>query len=376
MSGIDIVRINRIIELIERRGLDFVQNMLNTREESPETLAGIFASKEALGKHLGSGINKNILENSIILKDDKGKPSIIFGKKKYELSISHDGDYAIAIVTGKGGIMVDKDLIKLLPGRPSNANKATFGRLGIVAGQKGMIGCAKLSSRAAMRAGAGYVYLFSEEENKTSLEICLDEEIIMGREDLLFFCTIDALAVGPGIGYSSEEYMKKLFSYIAERNIRTVLDADGLYYLKKFGNIGMNQLIITPHPMEAARLLSKDVSYIMKNRLKSAEEISQKYSCDVIIKGEGSLVYNKNGDYYINESGNNGLATAGTGDVLTGIIGAFLANGCDTYRAGKLGVYFHGLSADIMAQKISKRAMIASDIIEGLKYVFMEEDYA
>ena len=92
MSGIDIVRINRIIELIERRGLDFVQNMLNTREESPETLAGIFASKEALGKHLGSGINKNILENSIILKDEKGKPSIIFGKKKYELSISHDGD--------------------------------------------------------------------------------------------------------------------------------------------------------------------------------------------------------------------------------------------------------------------------------------------
>ena len=161
MSGIDIVKINRIIELIERRGLDFVQNMLNTREESPETLAGIFASKEALGKHLGSGINKNILENSIILKDEKGKPSIVLDNKNYDLSISHDGDYAIAIVTGDSEIMVDKDLLKLLPGRPSNANKATFGRLGIVAGQKGMIGCAKLSSRAAMRAGAGYVYLFS-----------------------------------------------------------------------------------------------------------------------------------------------------------------------------------------------------------------------
>lgn len=370
--GIDIVKIDRIKNLIERRGLSFVQNMINTREERIETLAGVFASKEALGKALGIGINLSILRESQIIKDDLGKPSIKYKDNFYNLSISHESDYAVAVVSGfnNGSITPNSEMLNLLPKRPSNSNKSTFGRLGIIAGSKDMVGCVKLSSRAAMRTGAGYVYVFSEEVNKLILEISLDEEIIMGRDDILYFCSIDALAVGPGIGYSKEDYMKSLFQYIADRNIRTVLDADGLYYLKKFGNPGMNNLIVTPHPKEAARLLDISVKEIMQNRLEAAKKISQKYTCDVIIKGEHTLVYSKDGQYSFNDTGNNGLATAGTGDVLTGMIGAFLANGCDTYTAGRLGVYFHGLSADYMSQNMSKRAMIASDIVEGLKYVF------
>lgn len=371
MLGIDVVKIDRIKDMIDRRGLSFVQNMINTREENIETLAGVFASKEALGKALGTGINLSILRESEIIKDELGKPSIKYKEKVYNLSISHESNIAISVVCGiKNDISIDEEMLDLLPKRPSNANKSTFGRLGIIAGSQNMVGCVKLASRAAMRAGAGYVYVFSDNSNKAALEICLDEQIIMGRDDILYFCSVDALSVGPGVGYSKEDYMKDLFQYIAERNIRTVLDADGLYYLKKFGNIGMKNLIITPHPKEAARLLDVSVKEIMKNRLESAEKISQKYDCDVIIKGENTLVYSKDGKYTVNKTGNNGLATAGTGDVLTGIIGAFLANGCDTYTAGRLGVYFHGLSADYMSLNMSKRAMIASDIIEGLKYVF------
>lgn len=370
--GIDVVKIDRIKDIIDRRGLSFVQKMLSTREESVETLAGIFASKEALGKAIGTGINFSILKEAEIIKDEYGKPSIKYRDVFYNLSISHEKDIAVAIVCERmGGCMnVDKNMIDLLPSRPSNANKSTFGRLGVVAGSRNMIGCVKLSSKAAMRTGAGYVYVFSDKDNKLPLKISLDEEIIMSREDILFFCSIDALAVGPGIGYSSEEYMRSLFQYISDRNIRTVIDADGLYYLKKFGNLGMRNFIITPHPKEAARLLDVSVKEIMENRLESAKKISQKYDCDVIIKGENTLVYSKSGDYIYNSTGNNGLATAGTGDVLTGMIGAFLANGCDTYTAARLGVYFHGLSADYMSSIISKRAMIASDIIDGLKYVF------
>lgn len=370
--GIDIVKIDRIKDMIDRRGLSFVQDMLSTREERVETLAGVFASKEALGKALGFGINLSILREAKIVKDEFGKPSIKYKDKLYNLSISHESNLAIAIVCElcRDKVYPDENMLSLLPKRPSNANKSTFGRLGLVAGSNNMIGCVKLSARAAMRAGAGYVYVFTNESNKLPLEICLDEEIIMSREDILFFCSIDALAIGPGIGYSQEEFMKSLFLYISERNIRTVIDADGLYYLKKFGSLGMKNFIVTPHPKEAARLIDTSVKEIMENRLESAKKISQKYGCDVIIKGEKTLVYCKDGNYTINSTGNNGLATAGTGDVLTGIIGAFLANGCDTYTAGRLGVYFHGLSADYMSLIMSKRAMVASDIIDGLKYVF------
>lgn len=376
MAGIDMVQIARIENLIERRGITFVQKMLNTREDRSDTLAGIFASYEALGKYIGTGLTEDILKNAEVKKDKLGKPSIFYNGETYELSISHEGDYAIAIVSGKiNQIKIEEEFLKLLPKRPKNSNKSTFGRLGVFAGRRGMAGCAKLVANAAMRAGSGYVYVFTDETSKEILQISLVEEIIDDKQNI-FSHKLDAIAMGPGIGYDDEEFVLKIFNFAAENNIKMVLDADGLFYLKKFGNIGIENLTITPHVLEAARLLDVDATKITENKIECAKQISQKYNTNVIIKSDESIICGKKGECFWNPTGNNGLSKAGSGDVLTGTIGAFLANGVDALNATRLGAYFHGLAADYLAAHISKRSILASDIIEAYKYVFLEEDNA
>lgn len=372
MIGIDIVKISRIENIIQKRGLEFAQKMIGSSANNVETLAGHFALKEAFGKALGTGLTIDILNNAHVDYHKNGRPFLNYNGKRYFASISHDGEYAVANIDIRNFI-ADQKYLELLNKRPENSNKSTFGRLGIVAGYNNMPGSAILATKAAFRVGSGYVYLYSNEKLLPIFQNNCTEAIVGNLDE---FCNRkhDAILIGPGIGFNLENEVQEIFKIIEENQIPTIVDADGFYYLKKHGL--KTKLILTPHPKEASRLLDVDVDFVLANREGAAKAIAEKYNSICILKGNNSLIADPKHNIIVNRSGSNALATAGTGDVLAGMIGGFLAQGMDAKSAAIAGAYFHGIAADIFSHKYSKRSMMAGDLIDMLKYVFRGEDYA
>lgn len=373
MIGVDIVKISRIEKIIKKRGLKFVQKMIGSEATRLETLAGHFAAKEAFSKAVGTGLTINFLKKSSINYNKSGRPFLEYNSKRYFVSISHDGEYAIATVDAKK-IIADNYHLNLLNKRNENSNKSTFGRLGVIAGYNNMPGSAILATKSAFRVGVGYVYLYSNENLINTLQTNCVEAIINNIDDFFKNKKYDAIALGPGIGFEIDDKIKKIFDFIEENKIPTIIDADGFYYLKKYGL--KTKLILTPHPKEASSLLDVDMNYVINNRKESALKIAEKYDAICLLKGNNSLIADQKHNIIVNRTGSNALATAGTGDVLTGIIGGFLAQGMDVKSAATAGAYFHGLAADIFSAKYSKRSMMSGDLIDILKYVFRGEDYA
>ncbi|MDO5716523.1 MAG: NAD(P)H-hydrate dehydratase [Tissierellia bacterium] len=364
--GVDLIRISRIEDLIRRKGLSFVQSMVASKASQPETLAGIFAAKEALSKALGVGLNRSILREAEVKKNHLGKPYIVFRHRVYDLSISHDGDYAIAFVSGDSHVLLEREMVEKLPPRDTKGNKKTFGRLAIVGGSSSMVGCMTLAAEAGLRTGAGYVHLYVPSEIKEILQIKTTEAIVHVLDDPTHLGNYEALAMGPGM----ERPIPKLMEEITERNRPVVMDADGLRWLKE-STFFPKQLIVTPHHGEASRLLDVSEEEIGADPLSYAKKISKKFSCVCVLKGAPTYVVYLD-RIYVNTTGNEGMGTAGSGDVLTGMIGAFLAGGASLWDAAVAGVYFHGLSADEMTRTIGRRSCKAGDIVEGLKILFRE----
>ncbi len=366
MIGIDIVKVSRFQDLIDRRGLDFVQKMLNTSSNDVDSLAAIFAAKEALGKALKTGINRNILKNAKLIREPSGAPTIYYNKKLYELSISHDAGIAVAVVSGSGRYEMDEKIQSLIKSRDQYGNKSSFGRLAIVAGSKKMTGAAALSANAAMRTGVGYTYLYVPEELISIMQLKTTEVIVDDIKNFYEDIKLNAIAIGPGIGYDRDREIINIFNICNKNNIPILVDADGFYYLKKY-NLKAN--IITPHEMEAARLLDEDISFIKANREQSAIKLSKKYDVITLLKGKDSIITDGK-EVFINQTGNSGLASAGTGDVLSGIISSLLAQGYDAIDAARLGSYIHGRAAEIYSEEKSEHSLIASDIIDYIGYIF------
>lgn len=252
-----------------------------------------------------------------------------------------------------------------LPQRNAESNKGTYGKVLNIAGSKYMRGAAFLSSVSALKVGCGYVVLASCEEVLSDVVAKLPEVVlapITQLQKLLEAC--DVVSVGCGLSLEKVSFDVVEQVLCKKLKIPIVIDADGLNILsqiKSFDN--QENLILTPHPKEAERLLGVECSLILKNPEIYAKEISKKYSCVTVLKTHQTVVCSRDLEIYKNNTGNSGLAKAGSGDILCGMIAGFLAQKMDSFQACKLAVYLHGLSADIAKNDLTEYGILASDIV-------------
>lgn len=272
--------------------------------------------------------------------------------------------------------MFDIDEIKqrfpcLCNKRNSNSHKGTFGTVGIVGGSVGMTGAVVLASIAALKTGCGKVFAgFSQ--NDIPLPYLPEQPEIMlnTADDLIKRKDITVWVVGCGLGqnFNAIKLLDKIL--LSNKFSPILLDADALNLLAQLSSENIETLpektirILTPHPLEAARLLNCSVDNIQKNRSQSALKIAQRYKSWVVLKGENSVIAHFDGTVIINDSGNPTLATAGSGDVLSGIIGSLLAQNIITKQAIAGGVWLHGKAGEILAHKGLSIGATASEIID------------
>ncbi|MDP8234306.1 MAG: NAD(P)H-hydrate dehydratase, partial [Candidatus Saelkia tenebricola] len=263
------------------------------------------------------------------------------------------------------------------------------GKVFVLAGSLGMSGAAYLSSLAALRSGAGLVYLGipkslnSEAEGKITEVITvplpetkqktLSVKAFKKIKSILKDC--DLLLIGPGLSrnISTQELVVKL---VLTMKKPILLDADGINAFKSrvklFKKRKAQSLILTPHLGEFSRLLRMPVQKIKDNRKELVSKFAEEYKLTLVLKGHNTIVASGDGKSFFNNSGNPGMATAGSGDVLSGIIVGLLGQGLTDFEAASLGVYIHGKAGDIAAWDKTELALIATDILENIPIVFKE----
>lgn len=282
-------------------------------------------------------------------------------------------------------LLTEATIAAQLPERNPAGHKGTFGRVLVLGGSEGMTGAAILAARAAVRSGAGLVYSAYPESLGTIMETNLIEPVkrplrgsalhfeeSMAEAALEMASEVDAVALGPGIGRdpSTARFVQAMIERVAAP---MVIDADALNLLS--GNLDWlrsrpGPTVLTPHPGEAARLLQTSTDAIQASRLTAFTEFAETYGVVTVLKGAQSVVTSPEGQRYLNPTGNSGLAKGGSGDVLTGLIGGLLAQGCSATAAAQIGVFLHGVAADRAADKIGVRAMAPSDLIDYLGEAF------
>ncbi len=286
-------------------------------------------------------------------------------------------------------MMADRYLIDdhktadLLPERIARSNKGTYGHSLIMAGSFGMCGAAVLSAEAAYRSGCGLVSVLSPACNRLIIQTALPEALFLcmpENADPLFAdgrkLKYHAAAAGPGLG-REQSVKRHLLRLIDELSCPIVLDADALNLLSedlaflpvKERTEGRN-FIITPHPGEMARLTGVCVKDILADPVSVAEEFASRYGLIVVLKDLHTVVTDGRRTY-INDTGCDGMATGGSGDVLTGMITSLLAQGCPAFTAAALSVRIHGTAGEIAAEKFGCRGMIASDIVRCIPDAFL-----
>jgi len=255
-----------------------------------------------------------------------------------------------------------------LPPRKAEDNKGSFGSLAIIGGDTGMVGAVLLSARAALHSGVGRTYVSMLCKNAPSIDLYQPEIMLRNLDDLANLSQLNALVIGPGLGQSDTAI--DLLSFWISKNITLLLDADALNIIAKHSFLGnLVQLrnaetVITPHPGEAARLMATDIKTIQSNRPEFALKLAQHYKATCVLKGASTICAHYDGSWFVNSTGNVGLATGGTGDVLSGIIGSLIAQGLNGLCAAKLGVYVHGAASDELVKKgIGPLGMTASEVI-------------
>jgi len=273
------------------------------------------------------------------------------------------------------------DIAGLIPAREFNAHKGSFGHLLILAGSPGKTGAAALCANAAMRTGAGLVTLGVPEKLMPVIEPMVVEPMTAGLaqtpsggldaaaldEIITLLADKAALALGPGMGtdFSTQELIK---SILAIASVPMVIDADGLNCIAKDSDILSTvkaPVIPTPHPGEMARLTGKTTSDIQQNRMETARHFAEKHKVILVLKGAQTLVAYPDGVVFICPTGNPGMACGGMGDVLTGMIAAFLAQDLSPESAALAGVYVHGLCGDLLAEDHAF-GFAASDMVAGI----------
>ena len=252
--------------------------------------------------------------------------------------------------------------------RKRDSQKGDYGRVLIIAGSKGMAGAAILCARGALRAGAGLVTLYVPKELIPTVQAAVPGATCLMKDPMPDELGIyDAVAIGPGLG--TGQGARNAVSYVLKYyEGKLVMDADALNIIAGTKTKLDDDTIITPHPGEAARLLDTSTGVIQARREAAAAFLAEKLGCVSVLKGAGTLVSFTDPvlRLYINTTGNPGMATGGSGDVLTGVIAAFMAQGMTTLGAARAGVYVHGLAGDFMANEIGENGLTAEDLPDGV----------
>ena len=265
---------------------------------------------------------------------------------------------------------LDKDLIKsLIKPRQSESHKGTHGRVLLIAGAIGKMGAAVIASRACLRSGAGILIVNAPIEERSILQIALPEAMLVFREESYIDLNgISTVAIGPGIGVD-ENSEKLLIEILTNFKGPILLDADALNIVSAKSLLSKvpKGTILTPHPKEFDRLFGEHTSLELRNE--TAIRKAKDLDLVIVLKGHKTLITEK-GEAFFNTTGNAGLAKGGSGDALTGIISSFLAQGYPPFQAAKIGVYLHGLAADITLKKQSLESMLITDVIDNIGKAF------
>ncbi len=288
------------------------------------------------------------------------------------------------ILESRGGRMFAptyKDIQNAIPKRHDNSNKSDYGKLFVIGGSVGMAGAVSLSLKASLRCGIGLVTAAVPQSINNIIQTKIDEAMTMPLPDKLGKITAemwdkvanrankcDAVLIGPGIG-RGEEVTEFIVNFLKALTVPVVIDADAIYALSKRKDVIKEiatDIIITPHSKEMEYLTGIDVETIEKDRPGAAIDTAKELGLTLVLKGHHTIVAAPDGDSSVNLTGNSGMAGAGSGDVLSGMIGAFLAKGMMPYSAAVSGVYLHGMAGDKAMEELGKESMNATDIIDSI----------
>ncbi len=283
----------------------------------------------------------------------------------------------------------DKNALNMLPRRAPRSNKGDYGRLLCICGSKGMSGAAYLCAKAAYRSGAGLVEVFTHQCNVIPLQTSLPEAIVTSygedyTQELLLGSLerADAIVIGCGLGVTplSRKILSDLLRTTDTAKKPLVIDADAINLLSRNRSLlkYIKGAVITPHFMEASRLLDCPIDELLSNTSGVSYELATRYGAICVMKDHETAVSDGSVRVYINKSGNAGMATAGSGDVLAGILGGLLAQSArsaiktNLLDTTALGVYIHGLAGDAAALRYGEYSLMASDIIDAIPSVLNE----
>lgn len=281
---------------------------------------------------------------------------------------------AVSETPPDGRLLLRKHFADRLRPRRLNTHKGSFGSAGILGGSKSMVGATFLAGRAALKLGAGRVYIGMLDADAPTVDL-QQPELMLRRADTLLQADLQALACGPGLGRSSEAL--RLLEQSLKAPVQLVLDADALNLLAEDGRLEGNlynrvgPAILTPHPAEAGRLLGCSVRDIQSDRIKAALDLADRYRSYIALKGCGTVIATPDGRWWINTTGNPGMATAGMGDVLCGLIVALLSQNWPAETALLAAVHLHGAAADhLVAQGVGPVGMTAGEIADAARLLY------
>ena len=402
----------QVIELLEEKSLDTLCAEMKNAQLILDGIFGTGLSREVSGL-AGAVIEKANTSGSAILSIDipsgvdgmdgtvKGvcinsTATVTFCLPKTGLVLHPGCEYTGRLITADIGMplcainrqeicteLIDAEMVSpIIPCRTANSNKGDYGKVLLITGSTGMTGSGCLASMAALRSGAGLVYTGVPKSLAHIHGSALTEPIILPLEDggsgclaaqsaaqiLEHMKRMNVAAIGPGLTASTgiKEMVKKI---ISESTIPLVLDADALNAISGdaaiLKNLSVNA-VVTPHPGEMARMTGLSIRDVQADRIGAAKRFAADYGVTVVLKGSRTIVAQPDGHIFINPTGNAGMATAGTGDVLTGIIAGLAAQGAAAGDAAVAGVFLHGLAGDAAAAEMGLHGMLASDVIKHL----------
>jgi len=286
-----------------------------------------------------------------------------------EVHLADLGLDAASLAPPEGQLVTGAIVEAPLLARPRNFHKGLAGSLAIVGGAAGMVGAALLAGRAAIRLGAGKVFLGLLTDHPPYVDYAQPELMLRKPEQLLADVPLTAVAAGPGLGTDSAA--QRVLAQALRLDVPLVLDADALNLIAAYGVLQSAvqsrkaPTLLTPHPAECARLLEATTADVQSDRIGAAKRLAARFKSWVAVKGNGTIVASPEGRWWVNASGNPGMASAGMGDVLTGIAGALAAQGMDAEDALIAAVYLHGAAADaLVARGAGPVGLTAGELID------------
>lgn len=370
------IGMNRNVEGIYKDAIDAI-NQMEGFTLSVDMPSGIHTDT---GKVLGCGV--------------KADCTVTFGFKKLGLVLYPGAEYAGQVVVSDIGItkesfldcqpkafgMTKKDVAGCLVPRKKRSNKGSYGRVVIIAGSVNMAGAAYFAGMAAYRGGAGLVEIVTCEENRTILQERLPAAVLTTYTDN-YMEVLEAsmkratvLVAGPGMGVSQRTEV--ITQYVLENaKVPVVLDADSVNVLANHMEWLENThcpLVLTPHLKEFARLLGKETKDVVVDYIEEAREFAARYNVVLVAKDARTVVAKSDKSYYINEYGNSGMAVGGSGDTLTGLIGALAARKNDVFISAAAGVAIHAMAGDKAATSVGEDSLMPEDILDAMPQIFME----